>query len=89
MRRGQTDGDAMPDDNGVIPDENVLDDEAHDSLALNDVKGVGGAAQTAEERRESLSKAQECGAIGSLVGDCLQLGAQRLLALPQQRHALP
>ena len=72
----------MPDDDSVITDEDVLDDEAHDALALNDIKRVGGAAQTAEERRESLGKAQERGAIGSLVSDRLQLGAQRLFALP-------
>ena len=47
----------MPDDDRVVANEDVLDDEAHDSLALNDVKRVGGAAQTAEERRESLGKA--------------------------------
>ena len=89
MRRGhRPDGDAMPDDDRVVADEDFLDDEAHDSLPLDDVKRVGGAAQTTEERRERLSKAQERGAIGSLVGDGLQLGAQRLLALPQQRHAL-
>ena len=85
----QTDGDAMPDDDSVITDEDVLDDEAHDALALNDIKRVGGAAQPTKERCERLSKAQKRGAIGSLVSDCLQLGAQRLFALPQQGHALP
>jgi hypothetical protein len=79
----------MPDDDSVVADEDVLDDEAHDALALNDVKGVGGAAQTAEERRQSLGKAQKCGAIGRLVGDRLQLDPQCLFTLPQQRHALP
>jgi hypothetical protein len=65
----------MPDDDSVVADEDILDDEAHDSLPLNDIKRVGGAAQTAEERRESLGQAQECGAIGSLVSNRLQLGA--------------
>ena len=78
----------MPDDDRVVADEDVLDDETHDSLALDDVKRVGGAAQTTEERREGFCKAQERGAIGGLVSDRLQLGAQRLLALPQRRHAL-
>ncbi len=87
-RRDRPDGDAMPDDDRVVADEDVLDDEAHDSLPLEDVERVGGAAQATEEGRERLSKAQERGAIGSLVGDGLQLGAQRLLALAQQRHAL-
>ena len=65
----------MPDDDSVVADEDVLDDKAHDALALKDIKRVGGATQTAEERRESLGKAQECGAIGSLVSERLQLGA--------------
>ena len=78
----------MPDDDSVVADEDVLDDEAHDALALNDVKGVGSTAQTTEERGESLGQTQERGAIGSLVGDRLQLGPQCLFALPQQGHAL-
>ena len=49
----------MPDDDRVIADEDVLDDQAHDSLALDDVKRVGGAAQTAEERCERLGKGAE------------------------------
>ena len=79
----------MPDDDRVVADEDLLDDQAHDLLPLNHVERVGGAAQTTEERRKRLGKAQECGAIGSLVGDGLQLAVQRLLALPQQGHALP
>lgn len=54
----QADRDAIPDDHGGVADENVLDDEAHDSLALIDVKRVGGAAQMAEECPESLGKVQ-------------------------------
>ena len=78
----------MADDDSVVANEDVLDDEAYDSLALNDVSGVGGTTQTAEKRCESLGKAQERGAIGSLVGNGLQLGPQRLFTLPQQGHAL-
>ena len=85
-RRGNRN--AMPNHDSVVADENVLDDQAHDALALDDVKRVGGAAQSGEERRESLGQAQERSAIGSLVGDRLQLGAQRLFALPQRGHAL-
>ena len=79
----------MPDDDRVVADEDVLDDEAHDALALNDIKRVGSVAQTAKERRESLGQAQEDGVIGSLVGNSLQVGAQCLLALPQQGHTFP
>src|SRR5712692_8346413 len=84
MRRGrQAGGDAVADDDSVIANEDVFDDEAHDSLALNDVERISSAAQTAEERRESLGKAQERGPIASLVSDRLQLGPQRLFTLPQ------
>jgi retron-type reverse transcriptase len=51
-RTRKSDGDAMPDDKSVIANEDVLDDESHDSLSLGDLKSVSGAAQTAEERRE-------------------------------------
>jgi hypothetical protein len=78
----------MSDDDGVVTNEDLFDDEAHDALALNDVKRVGGAAQTAEEGRECLGKAQERDAIGSLISDRLQLGAQRVFALPQRGHTL-
>lgn len=78
----------MSNDDCVLANENVFDDQAHDSLALQDVKRVGGVVQPTGERRESLSKAQERGAIGSLVSDRLQFGAQRLFALSQGRHTL-
>ena len=78
----------MPDDDRVVANEDVLDDETHDSLALDDLKRVGGAAQTAEERGERLGQAQERDAIGRLISDRLQLGAQRLFALPQRWHTL-
>jgi hypothetical protein len=57
----------MADDDTVIANENVLDDETHNSLTLDDVERVGGTAQATEERREGFCKAQERGAIGGLV----------------------
>ena len=36
--------DAVSDDDGVVADQNFLDDQAHDSLALKDIKRIGGAA---------------------------------------------
>lgn len=78
----------MADNDGVVADQNLLDDEAHDSLALDDVKRIGGAAQSCEERRKGLCQAQEHGAVVGLVGDRLQLGAQCVLPLAQRRHAL-
>ena len=65
----------MADDDAVVANEDVLDDEAYDALALDDVKCVGGTAQSGEERRESLGKAQKRSPIGGLVSDRLQLGA--------------
>ena len=89
LRRGwRGDRDAVADSDGVVADQDVLDDETHDSLALDDIKRVGGTAQSGEERRESLGQAQEHGAVVSLVGDRLQLGAQRLLPVTQRRHSL-
>src|ERR1019366_560542 len=58
-RRRGGDRDAVADNDGVVADQNLLDDEAYDSLALEDVKRIGGAAQSCEERRESLGQAQE------------------------------
>ena len=75
----------MPDDDRVIANQNILDDQAHDSLALQDIERVGGVVQPTEERREGLGQAQERGAIGGLVSDCLQFGAQRLFALSQRQ----
>jgi hypothetical protein len=45
----------MPNDDCVLANENVFDDQAHDSLSLQHVKRVGGVVQPTEERRESLS----------------------------------
>ena len=69
----------MPDDDSVVADEDVLDDQTHDALPLKDVKRVGSAAQPAEERREGLGQTQEGSAIGSLVGNRLQLSAHDLV----------
>ena len=72
---------AMADDDGVVSYQDFFDDETHDSLALHDIKRVGGAAQSGEERRERLGQAQERSAILRLICDRLQLGAQRLFTL--------
>ena len=41
----------------VVADENVLDDEAHDALALDDVKRVRGTTQSGKKRCESFGEA--------------------------------
>jgi hypothetical protein len=78
----------MANHDAVVADENVLDDEAHDALALDDVKRVGSATQSGEKRRESFGEAQERSPVCRLVGDRLQLATQCLFALPKRRHAL-
>ena len=56
-RRSQSDRNAMSDDDRVVANEDLLDYQAHDSLALQHVKRISGAAQAAKETRESLGKA--------------------------------
>ena len=78
----------MSDHDRVVADEHFLDDEAHDSLLLDDVERLGRRAQAREERRQSLRQAQMGGTITGLLDQRAQFLAQRLLALTQQRHAL-
>jgi hypothetical protein len=80
--------DRLSDNDRVVPDQNLLDDETHDPLALEYVERGRGTTQAREERRESLDQAQEHGPVIDLIGDGLQLGAQRLLPLPQRWHSL-
>jgi len=47
----------VADHDRVIADEYLLDDQAHDTLTLNDVQGVGGHAQPRQKRRERLCQA--------------------------------
>ncbi len=44
-------GNAVADDDGVIGNEDLLDDQAHDALPLENVERVGGRAQSAEKCR--------------------------------------
>jgi hypothetical protein len=78
----------VTDNDSVIADEDILDDQPHDSLAFDDIQGIGGAAQAAEERGEGFCKPQEVLTIVGLVGDRLQLGAQLLFAVSERGHAL-
>jgi hypothetical protein len=78
----------MANGNGVVPDQNLFDHEAYDSLALSDTKRFSSRAQAGEERRESLRQPQEGCPIVDLVSDRLQLSAERLFTMAQRRHAL-
>src|SRR5450631_2701609 len=87
-RGWRADGNAVPNEDGVITDQYLLDDEAHDALPLEGVECISGAAQPRQERGERLCQSHEHGAITGLIGDRLQLGAQRFLTIAQRRHAL-
>ena len=55
-------GNAVADHDLVVIDEDLLDDEAHDSLPLHDVERLGRRAQAREKRRQGLGQAQMRGA---------------------------
>src|SRR5207253_1537335 len=72
VRRYRRDGDAVADDDDVITDHHLLDDEAHDPLALGDLERLGGRSQAGEEGRERLGEPKVCGSISDLFDDRLQ-----------------
>ena len=78
----------MANDNSVVPYQDIFDHEPYDSLALSDTKRFRSSAQAGEERREGLRQAQEGYPIVGLVGDRLELSAERLFTMAQRRHAL-
>ena len=78
----------MANGDGVLPYQNVFDHEPYDSLTLADTERLRGTAQAREECCDGFCQAQEYFPIVGLVSDRLQLGAKRLLALTQCRHAL-
>src|SRR5882757_10492377 len=82
------DRNAVSNNEGVIADQNVLDDESHDSLPFHDIERVGRVSQSCQKSGESLRQAQEHGAVVGLVGDCSGLLAQRLFPLAQRGHSL-
>src|SRR6266536_2249795 len=86
--RSRWHGDAVADHDRVIADEHLLDDQSHEALPLENVERIGGYAQPNEKCRERLRQAQVGCSLTSLLGDRLQLDAQRLLALAQWRHPL-
>ena len=75
---GERDG--VTDDDGLIADQDLLDDEADDPLTPFDVEGMSGGAQPGQEAREGLREAQIDGTVVCLIEDWLKLGVQSLLA---------
>ena len=68
-------GNAVADHDRVVIDEDLFDDEAHDSLPLHDVERRGRRAQAREKRRQGLGQAQMGGALANLLDQCVQLVA--------------
>src|SRR6266511_3743267 len=89
VRRGRGNWDAVADHDRVIADEHLLDEQTHEALPFEDVQCVRRHAQPGEKRRERLRELQIHRPLSCLIGDRLQLGAQRLFALTQGRHPLP
>src|SRR5271155_508788 len=81
LRGTRRDGNAVPNGDGIFPHQNVFNQQPYDSLALSDSKRFSSAAQAGKECCEGLCQAQECSSIVGLVGDCLQLRTECLLAL--------
>src|SRR5438552_13402894 len=69
-RGRRNDWNAVSNNEAVIADQNVLDDESHDSLPFDDIERVGRVSQSCQKFCESLRQAQEHGAVVGLVGDC-------------------
>ncbi len=78
----------MANGDGVVPHQDVFHDEPYDSLAFPNSKRFSSTAQASEECGEGLGQAQAGRLIVHLIGDCLQLSAERLFTLAQRRHAL-
>jgi hypothetical protein len=47
----------MPNGDGVVADQDLLDHETDDSLSVSDIKRVGRGAQPGQERRDGFGEA--------------------------------
>ena len=76
----------MPDGDAVIVNQDLLDQQPEDLLALVDVEGFRGFAQTPEKAVQRIGQPQDDGFIGPPVPQGLQFAPQALLALAQVGH---
>ena len=83
-RRCRGNGNAVADHDRVIADEHLLDEQTYEALPLKDVQRVRRHPQPRKKCRERFREAQIRRSLSRLIGDRLQLGAQRLLALAQR-----
>ena len=54
-RRSRGNGDAVADQDRVVADDHLFDEEPHDPLPLQDIKGLGRRPQACQERRSCTS----------------------------------
>ena len=81
-------GDAVPDDDLVIADEDFLDEKPQDALTFRYVESAHRRPQPSEERSQRFSEAEVGCTVDCLINDRLQLGIVCLFAPPQLWHAL-
>ena len=82
------DGNGVTDHDPIIPDEDLLDQQPYNLLAIMDVDGLRRRPEPAEKRGERFGETKRGGAVIRLIGDRLQLAADGALALAQRRAAL-
>jgi hypothetical protein len=64
-------GNGVPDDDVVVADQDLLDQQSNDALALDYIESLGRRAQTGEKRGQRFSETQIGGAVGRLLCDRL------------------
>jgi hypothetical protein len=83
------DGDAMPDGDLVWADEDIVDEQAQDTLALGHVSVVGVAAELGEEAFQVIGEFEVGVAVGELGVQRVKLTTQVALAGAQVGHPAP
>jgi hypothetical protein len=83
------DGDAVPDSDLAWADEDILDQQAQDTLALGHVSVVGVAAELGEEAFQIVGEFEVGVAVGELGVQRVELATQIALAGAQVGHPAP
>jgi len=81
-----SDRDPVPDGDLLGSDEDVLDEQAQDTLAFEHVGGVGGGAQAGEEAFQVVGELEVDLPVGELAVQGVDLGAEGGFAGAQQRR---
>ena len=77
----------MTNDDGVVTNQDIFDQQAHDPLPFLYIERFGRRPQAGEEASECFGKAKVGGAFLLLIDKGLELGLRGLLALTQRRHS--